>query len=143
MSSIPKVDGLFVNTDGSHGSSYTFTDTTVSHTRPPCLNYLSGGKNKKKHYNMKSKRNRYNKSKKNKTRKNRSRKHRKMRGGYSQFQNNQPYSMNYSVGNNNHSIPTALANPAPYFIDLHSKNLENLDNYNHYTNKGFASKGWF
>ena len=55
MSSIPKVDGLFVNTDGSHGSSYTFTDTTVSHTRPPCLNYLSGGKNKKKHYNMKSK----------------------------------------------------------------------------------------
>jgi len=139
--SIPNVNGSFVNTDNSHGTSYTFTDTTISHTRPPCLNYLLGGKNKKRYYNMKSKRNR---SRKNKSRKNRSRKYRKKtRGGYSQFQNNQPYQMNYSIGNNNNSISSALANPAPYFIDSHSKNLENLDNYNHYTNKGFASKGWF
>jgi hypothetical protein len=139
--SIPNVNGSFVNTDNSHGTSYTFTDTTISHTRPPCLNYLLGGKNKKRYYNMKSKRNR---SRKNKSRKNRSRKYRKKtRGGYSQFQNNQPYQMNYSVGNNNNSISSALANPVPYFIDSVSKNLENLDNYNHYTNKGFASKGWF
>jgi hypothetical protein len=144
MASIPKVNGSFVNTDGSHGYSYTFTSTTVPHTHPPCLNYLSGGKNKKRYYNMKSKRNRYNKSKKNKTRKSRSRRNKKkMRGGYSQYQNNQPYSMNYSIGNNDQPIRTALANPAPYFIGSHSKSLENLDNYNHFTNKGFASKGWF
>jgi hypothetical protein len=138
--SIPNINGSFVNTDNSHGMSYTFTDTTISHTRPPCLNYLLGGKNKKKRYNMKSRRN---KSRKNKSRKNRSRKHRKIRGGYSQFQNNQPYQMNYSIGNNNQPMSTALANPAPYYVGTHSKNLENLDNYNHYTNKGFASKGWF
>ena len=133
MASIPKVNGSFVNTDGSHGYSYTFTNTTVPHTLPPCLNYLSGGKNKKRYYNMKSKRNKFNKSKKNKTRKSRSRKYRKKI----------PYSMNYSIGNNDQPIRTALANPAPYFIDSHSKSLENLDNYNHFTNKGFASKGWF
>ena len=141
MSLIPKVNGSLVNTDNSHGTSYTFTDTTVPHTKPPCLNYLLGGKNKKRYYNMKSKRN---KSRKNKSRKNRSRKYRKkLRGGYSQYQNNQPYSMNFSTGSNNHSIPIALANPAPYYVDNISKNLENLDNYNHYTNKGFASKGWY
>ncbi len=46
--SIPNVNGLFVNTDNSHGTSYTFTDTTIPHVQPPCLNYLSGGKKKKK-----------------------------------------------------------------------------------------------
>jgi hypothetical protein len=140
MASIPRVNGSFVNTDNSHGMSYTFTNTNIPHTQRPCLNYLLGGKNKKKRYNMKSRRN---KSRKNKSRKNRSRKYRKIRGGYSQYQNNQPYQMNYSIGNNNQQMSSALANPAPYYVGTHSKNLENLDNYNHYTNKGFASKGWF
>lgn len=143
MASIPRVNGSFVNTDNSHGMSYTFTNTNIPHTQRPCLNYLLGGKNKKRHYSMKTKRNRNNKSKKNKSRKNRSRKYRKIRGGYAQFQNNQPYQLNYSIGNNNQPMSTALANPAPYYIGTHSKNLQHLDNYNHYTNKGFASKGWF
>ena len=140
MSIVSGLNGSFVNTDNSNGTSYTFTDTTVPHTKPLCLNYLSGGKNKKRYNNMKSKRN---KSRKNKSRKNRSRKYkRKLKGGYSQFQNNQPYQMNYSVGSEK-PILSALANPVPYFIDQHSKELQHLDNYNHYTNKGFASKGWF
>ena len=56
--SIPNVNGSFVNTDNSHGMSYTFTNTMVPHTYPPCLKYLTGGKNKNKRYSMKSRRNR-------------------------------------------------------------------------------------
>ena len=142
--SIPNVNGSFVNTDNSHGMSYTFTNTMVPHTYPPCLKYLTGGKNKNKRYSMKSRRNKKFRTKKNKSRKNRSRKnHKRMAGGYSQYQNNQPFQMNYSIGTNSNHFNSALANPAPYFIDSVSKNLAHLDNYNHYLNKGFASKGWF
>ncbi len=62
---------------------------------------------------------------------------RKQRGGYSQYQNNQPFSMGYSVGSSN--LPAsqlALANPPP----IQSYNSA-IDNYNHYTNMGFPSKG--
>jgi hypothetical protein len=62
---------------------------------------------------------------------------RKQRGGYSQYQNNQPFSMSYSVGGINlPSGQSALANPPP----IQSMNNA-IDNYNHYTNKGFPSKG--
>jgi hypothetical protein len=62
---------------------------------------------------------------------------RKQRGGYSQYQNNQPFSMAYSVGGINlPSSQLALANPPP----IQSMNNA-IDNYNHYTNKGFPSKG--
>lgn len=131
------VNGSFVNTDNSHGTSYTFTDTTIPHVKPPCLNYLSGGKKKRKRYIMASRR----KTRKGKSRKNRSRKHR-MRGGYSQYQNNQPYYKPFSIGSSG-SMNSALANPAPYFFSNENKALQNLDNYNHYTNRGTASKGWF
>jgi hypothetical protein len=135
--SIPQVNGRYVNTDNSNGTSYTFTDTTIPHTYPLNLKYLRGGK-KIKSYNMKR---RIHKSKKNNSRKRRvtKRKHHKMRGGYSQYQNNQPYYKPYSIG----GVDPMLANPAPYFISNENSKLENLDNYNHYTNKGFASKGWF
>ena len=62
---------------------------------------------------------------------------RRQRGGYSQYQNNQPFSMGYSVGSAN--LPAsqlALANPPP----IQSYNNA-VDNYNHYTNRGFPSKG--
>ena len=138
--SIPNVNGSFVNTDNSHGTSYTFTDTTISHVKPPCLNYLSGGKKKRKRYIMASKR----KTRKNKSKKNRSRKHRKhrTRGGYSQYQNNQPYYKPFSIGSET-KINSALANPSPYYFTRENTALQNLDNYNHYTNRGSVSKGWF
>ncbi len=62
---------------------------------------------------------------------------RKQRGGYSQYQNNQPFSMGYSVGSSN--LPAsqlALANPPP----IQSYNNA-VDNLNAYTMRGFPSKG--
>jgi hypothetical protein len=62
---------------------------------------------------------------------------RKQRGGYSQYQNNQPFSMSYSVGGINlPSSQSALANPPP----IQSMNNA-IDNLNAYTMRGFPSKG--
>lgn len=58
-------------------------------------------------------------------------------GGYSQFQNNQPISMSYSVGGV--ELPAsqlALANPPP----ITSMNNA-VDNYSRFTNSGFSSSG--
>jgi hypothetical protein len=66
----------------------------------------------------------------------RHRRGRKQRGGYSQFENNQPFSMGYSRGGVLSASDLALANPAP-FTPYNSA----IDNYNRYTNMGFASKG--
>lgn len=67
----------------------------------------------------------------------RRRRSRRQRGGYSQYQNNQPFSMGYSVGSAN--LPAsqlALANPPP----IQSYNSA-IDNLNAYTMRGFPSKG--
>ena len=59
--------------------------------------------------------------------------------GYSQYQNNQPITPSYSVGGILKSNDLALANPPP--IKLLSNCTNCVDNYNHYTGKGFASRG--
>jgi len=66
---------------------------------------------------------------------------RRMRGGHSQFQNNN--SMTGSFWSPVKLPPTlsALANPVP--IERHSSHVNCIDNYNHFTNKGSASKGWW
>jgi len=61
---------------------------------------------------------------------------RRQRGGYSQFQNNQPFSMGYSTGGVLNAGSSALANPVP-FKPYNSA----IDNYSRYTNTGFPSKG--
>lgn len=66
-----------------------------------------------------------------------SRKSRKQRGGYAQFQNNQPFYNSYSVGGILSANESALANPAPI---LKISN-EAVDNLNAYTMKGFQSRG--
>jgi hypothetical protein len=69
-----------------------------------------------------------------------SKRHRKQRGGYSQYMNNMPNTPSYQVaGINLPSNLSALANPAPY-VKL-SNETSCIDNYNHYTNMGFPSKG--
>jgi len=72
-------------------------------------------------------------------RRTRHRRHRRggQRGGYSQYQNNQPFDYSYSVGGILNSSDSALANPAPIYKVTNNA----IDNYNHYTNKGFPSKG--
>jgi hypothetical protein len=60
----------------------------------------------------------------------------KQRGGYSQYQNNQPFSMGYSRGGVLSAGDSALANPAPFTPYNNA-----VDNYSRFTNMGFASKG--
>jgi hypothetical protein len=57
-----------------------------------------------------------------------------LRGGYSQYQSNVPNTPSYSVGGILGAKDLGLANPPPIKV------MNNcVDNYNHYTNKGFAS----
>jgi hypothetical protein len=71
----------------------------------------------------------------------RHRRHRRhMRGGYAQYQNNMPMTPSYQVaGIHLPSSQIALANPPP--ITKLSNDTSCIDNYNHYTNMGFPSKG--
>jgi len=64
---------------------------------------------------------------------------RKMRGGYAQYQNNQPITPNYSLGGVLSANESALANPPPYKMGSTCVNC--VDNYNHYTGKGVSSSG--
>ena len=59
-----------------------------------------------------------------------------MKGGYSQYQNNQPFNIGYSIGGVLGANESALANPGPIkaYNDV-------VDNYNHFTGKGFSSAG--
>lgn len=69
-----------------------------------------------------------------------SRRHSKQRGGYSQYMNNMPNTPSYQVaGINLSNNQLGLANSAPY-VKL-SNETSCVDNYNHYTNQGFPSKG--
>ena len=60
-------------------------------------------------------------------------------GGYSQYQNNYPSTPTYSTGGILSAQNLGLANPVPY--KLLSNDTNNIDNYNHFTMKGFPSKG--
>lgn len=67
------------------------------------------------------------------------RRHRQ-RGGYAQYYNNFPDTPTYQVaGINLPASELALANPPP--ITTLSNCVNCVDNYNHYTNMGFPSKG--
>jgi len=63
---------------------------------------------------------------------------RHQRGGYAQYQNNQPLSPGYSVGGHLPSSQLALANPPPITRNFGGNCV---DNYNHFTNTGFPSRG--
>lgn len=62
---------------------------------------------------------------------------RRQRGGYAQYQNNMPVSNTYSIGGVLSAKDSALANPAPIYKVTNSA----VDNYNHFTGKGFPSAG--
>jgi hypothetical protein len=65
--------------------------------------------------------------------------YRRQRGGYSQYQNNMPMTPTYSVGGILPASQLALANPPPITVLPNCTNC--IDNYNHYTNSGFPSRG--
>lgn len=64
---------------------------------------------------------------------------RKQRGGYSQYQNNLPMTPTYSTGGVLSASDLGLANPVPYKVLDNCTNC--VDNYNHFTNSGFPSRG--
>jgi hypothetical protein len=65
---------------------------------------------------------------------------RRQRGGYAQYQNNLPMTPTYQVaGVNLPANQLALANPPPFTVLPNCVNC--VDNYNHYTNTGFPSRG--
>jgi hypothetical protein len=74
-------------------------------------------------------------------RKTKHRRHRRgQRGGYAQYQNNLPMTPTYQVaGINLPASQLGLANPPPYTVLPNCVNC--TDNYNHYTNTGFPSRG--
>jgi len=98
--------------------------------------YKMKGGSRKRHSLRRKIKSRYSKLSKS----HRRRKHtRKQRGGYAQYQNNLPMTPTYSVGGFLSPSNLALANPPP--IMRLSNCVNCVDNYNHYTNKGFPSKG--
>jgi hypothetical protein len=60
-------------------------------------------------------------------------------GGYSQYQNNMPMTQTYSTGGVLSAANLGLANPVPYKTLSNCTNC--VDNYNHFTNSGFPSRG--
>lgn len=64
----------------------------------------------------------------------------RQRGGYSQYQNNMPMTQTYSLGGRLDSSMSALANPPPQTTLSNCVNC--VDNYSHFDNKGFPSRGW-
>ena len=110
---------------------------------------MKGGKRtlKRKIRMMKSKiRSKYSKRRHGKTcrcklcnRKSRRHTRRMMRGGYSQYQNNLPLTPTYSLGGVLPSSELGLANPPPYSVLPSCTNC--VDNYSHYSGKGFSSPG--
>ena len=70
-------------------------------------------------------------------RKSRRHRSRKMRGGYyQQYGSNIPNTPSYSTGGIISANESALANPVPYKV-LGTCEGNCIDNYNHYTNRGF------
>ena len=63
------------------------------------------------------------------------------KGGYAQYQNNMPLTQTYSTGGHLSPSLSALASPVPYKVL--SNNTSCVDNYNHFANSGFPSKGWY
>jgi hypothetical protein len=59
--------------------------------------------------------------------------------GYGQYQNNLPMTPTYSVGGVLDAKELGLANPPPISVLSNCTNC--VDNYNHYTGQGFASRG--
>ena len=55
------------------------------------------------------------------------------------YQNNMPMTQTYSTGGVLSAANLGLANPVPYKVL--SNDTNNIDNYNHFTNSGFPSRG--
>jgi hypothetical protein len=79
-------------------------------------------------------------AKKGKLRKRTKGRRRSQRGGYSQYQNNSPFTPTFQVaGINLPASELGIANPPPIKVLPNCTNC--VDNYNHFLGTGFSSKG--
>ena len=161
------VNSNYVNI-GSTTYSGNFTDTTIpgppnlpglvaaknnvyaANSKLPAFYSKGGGKDFKrkiknitKHYKMhkkslKKRASTLRKKIKRRLTKNRNRRT-AQRGGYSQYQNNLPLTPVYSTSGYLKPIDSSLA--TPHYNKVLSNCANCVDNYNHYTNKGFPSRG--
>jgi hypothetical protein len=144
------IDSQYVNVDNSN-SAASFGSTQIPTTGGKsrrCKSSKIGGSSRRcksrksikrriKHITRRYKKHGIKRIKSRLRRMTKSRSKRSYIGGYSQFQNNQPISMAYSVGGV--ELPAsqlALANPPP----ITSMNNA-VDNYSKFTNLGFSSSG--
>ena len=63
------------------------------------------------------------------------------KGGYAQYQNNLPMTPGYSGGGHLSASSSGQANPPPIHRYANAGTGNCTDNYNHFTGKGFASRG--
>jgi hypothetical protein len=63
------------------------------------------------------------------------------KGGYSQYQNNLPMTPSYSVGGHLSAGSSGQAMPPPIHRYANAGSGNCTDNYNHFTGKGFPSRG--
>ena len=63
------------------------------------------------------------------------------KGGYSQYQNNLPMTPSYSVGGQLSAGASGAASPPPITRFANAGSGTCTDNYNHFTGKGFPSRG--
>jgi hypothetical protein len=131
----PGLSGAKNNVDAAEGKIYNMNGGTTNLKRK-IKNITKKYKMNKK--SLKRKASTLRRKIKKRLTKSRSRRYRQ-RGGYSQYQNNLPLTPSYSTGGQLAPSNSALANPVPYHIKNIGGNC--TDNYNHYTGKGFASKG--
>jgi len=149
---LSNINGQYVNTYNTNnpanfGSNETNRCLQRGGSKPKSMKQLRRKiKNIVLQYKMKSNtrtrtQTRFKRSRHNKTgRRTRRRTRHRMRGGYSQYQNNLPMTPTYGVaGVPLSSSDLALANPPP--ITTLSNCVNCVDNYNHYTNQGFPSRG--
>jgi len=150
------IQSKLVNIDNSNFPGLFGNTTTPASVNPnilpePASNVMAlhskvacsgGGRRKRCNLPRKYKSMRRHKPRVRPTRRRRSRRtrtRRRHRGGYSQYQNNMPYTPNYALGGTLSASESALANPPPIMMNTKGNCV---DNYNYNTNTGFPSRGW-
>jgi hypothetical protein len=125
-----KVPGICLFKGGSKGLKRKIKNITKK--------YKMKGKSLKKRASALRRKIKRRMTRKSRSRRSRSKRYRQ-RGGYDQYQNNLPLTHSYSVGGILSPSDSALASPPP--INVYKGAGQCIDNYNHYTNKGFPSRG--
>jgi len=90
-------------------------------------------------FSRKSSKSKSKKTKAMKSKRKKSKHSKKQKGGYAQYQNNVPMTQTYSLGGYLDPSMSGASSPPPHQVLSNCTNC--VDNYSHFTNSGFPSKG--